>query len=539
MPTDPVATALEYHQRTRHSPHAFARSAAYLDWDTQPDPFRRYVGAEVVLLDRAPGGVDPRYDAVLDGALPSPAPTDWEAVSRLFLDALALSAWKEAGDARWSLRVNPSSGNLHPTEAYLVCGAVAGLADAPGVYHYNPYLHGLERRAALPVPTWSRLAADLPDGAVIVGLTSIVWRESWKYGERAFRYCQHDLGHAIGALSLAAGGLGWTARVLDSVPDAAVGALLGVATQAGIEAEVPECLVAIYPADRAFPLPQWRHFRAPPLPPLTWCGTPNALSPEHQEWPVLGIVEEATRSEGPGTSWAPASSREGRLADRPVALRAVLRQRRSAVEMDGQTPLGRDAFFRTLCRLLPGAPPFDALPWAPAVHLALFVHRVEGLTPGLYALARDPAALPALRTALSPRFRWEPVEGGPAGLHLLDPTDVRGLAGHVSCGQAIAGDGAFAVAMLADLPGCLARHGAAFYRRIHWEAGAIGQVLYLEAETDGLRGTGIGCFYDDATRNALGIVPPSGWATMYHFTVGGAVDDPRLRTLDPSAHLEG
>ena len=34
--------------------------------------------------------------------------------------------------------------------------------------------------------------------------------------------------------------------------------------------------------------------------------------------------------------------------------------------------------------------PWDAIPWEPAIHLGLFVHRVEGIEPGLYAMARDP-----------------------------------------------------------------------------------------------------------------------------------------------------
>ncbi len=539
MSTDPVDVALAYHQRTRHAPHAYARSLPYLDWASQPDPFRRYAGADLVLLDRSPGGPDPSYDAVCDGHLPAPAPLDWEAVSRLFLDALALSAWKEAGEARWSLRVNPSSGNLHPTEAYLVCGAVPGVGDAPGVYHYSPFLHGLERRATLPEEAWRRLAADLPAGAVLVGLTSIVWRESWKYGERAFRYCQHDLGHAIAALSLAAGGLGWTTRLLESVPEPSIAALLGTGRLTGPAAEVPECLLVVYPSPLPFPLPQWRHVRIPPLPPLAFVGSPGPLADEHHEWPILAVVEDATRKlapPGPAT-WTPMPPRRERLADRPTPLRALVRQRRSAVEMDGRTPLGRHAFLRTLSRLLPGAPPFDPLPWAPAIHLALYVHRVEGLAPGLYALVRDPAALPSLRASLAPRFRWE-AAAPELPLYLLDPADVRGLAGHISCGQAIAGDGAFAVAMLADLPGELARHGAWFYRRAHWEAGAIGHALYLEAESDGLRGTGIGCFHDEDTRVSLGIAPSSGWVSLYHFTVGGPLEDTRLRTLAPYGHLD-
>ena len=42
--------------------------------------------------------------------------------------ALGLTAWKEHGGARWALRANPSSGNLHPTEGYVL---VAGRTASP------------------------------------------------------------------------------------------------------------------------------------------------------------------------------------------------------------------------------------------------------------------------------------------------------------------------------------------------------------------------------------------------------------------------
>ena len=48
----------------------------------------------------------------------------------------------------------------------------------------------------------------LPLRAFLLGLSSVYWREAWKYGERAFRYCQHDAGHAIGTVRIAAAGLG-------------------------------------------------------------------------------------------------------------------------------------------------------------------------------------------------------------------------------------------------------------------------------------------------------------------------------------------
>ena len=60
-----------------------------------------------------------------------------------------------------------------------------------------------------------------------------------------------------------------------------------------------------------------------------------------------------------------------------------------------------------LARVRPAAPPWDAFGWPPAVHLVLFVHRVDGLVPGVYVLLRDPAAEAGLRAAMRPEFLWE------------------------------------------------------------------------------------------------------------------------------------
>jgi len=50
-----------------------------------------------------------------------------------------------------------------------------------------------------------------------IGLSSVHWREAWKYGERAFRYCRLDVGHALGALRYAAGTLGWEIRLMEKL----------------------------------------------------------------------------------------------------------------------------------------------------------------------------------------------------------------------------------------------------------------------------------------------------------------------------------
>jgi hypothetical protein len=79
--------------------------------------------------------------------------------------------------------------------------------------------------------------------------------------------------------------------------------------------------------------------------------------------------------------------------------------------------------------------------------------------------------------------------------------------------------------------------GAWWYRALFWEAGLLGQVLYLEAEAAGVRGTGIGCYFDDAFHRVLGM-DGKDFQSLYHFTVGGPVDDPRLTTRPGYFHLD-
>jgi nitroreductase len=99
----------------------------------------------------------------------------------------------------------------------------------------------------------------------------------------------------------------------------------------------------------------------------------------------------------------------------------------------------------------------------------------------------------------------------------------------VSCGQDIAGDGAFSLAMIADYTASIEAFGASFYRNLFWETGIAGQVLYLEAEEAGVRATGIGCYFDDPVHETFGL--SRDWRSLYHFTVGGPVEDERLTTL--------
>jgi hypothetical protein len=193
-------------------------------------------------------------------------------------------------------------------------------------------------------------------------------------------------------------------------------------------------------------------------------------------------------------------------------------------------------FYNILARVLPHRRPTRPTPWdsvtfEPRIDLFLFVHLVEDLTPGLYVLVRDPGRVDTLKTATDSQFSWSVPDNCPSELpffRLLE-ADCRRAAAQLSLGQSIAGASAFSLAMVGDFKRALKEHGAWYYRRLFWEAGMIGQQLYLGAEAAGLRATGIGAYFDDLVHETLGLTGHE-FQSMYHFTIGGPVEDPRIMT---------
>ena len=585
----PLDVVKRYHEQTKHDFNRYARALGYMDWANQPDPFRRYAGARLhalPLLDAGDDPVSPPYESLFSPH-PVPAqPLTLNSLSRFFEYSLSITAWKEYGGNRWALRSNPSSGNLHPTEGYLLIRETAGLPLKPGLYHYASKEHGLEHRRQGANEEIEAILQPFPAQSFFMGLSSIHWREAWKYGERAFRYCQHDVGHALGAVRIAGAALGWRVFLLAGLDDRTVGILLGLNRLHEFdraEPEFPELLCVVCPNSTPLPplAPPYKGGELEASLPLAvnqdvlqhweqggWRGRANRLSRDNPvPWEIIDDVTQASwKSSTEQTQWdatvgvpyksAPVPER-GRAERTPpseprpgaVSAHRIIHQRRSAVALDGTTSISAQQFFTMLERVMPHVDrpvaqrpmPWDSLPWDPTIHLALFVHRVDGLLPGIYMLLRndDPALKTSFQEAMHEQFVWAVPEPCPASLplYLLEDGNAQRIATQVSCHQEIAGAGAFSLGMIAEFEASLEKHGPWFYKRLFWETGLIGQVLYLEAEAAGVRSTGIGCFFDDPVHRVLGWYPDTQFQSLYHFTVGGAVDDHRLTTLPPYGEL--
>ena len=228
----------EYHEATKLSVESLRQARYVLDWANMPDPFRHYEGVPVLDLPADPPAPNMPVFNVLQGTSGTMPVGDGPTfLSQLLFYSAAISASKRVpstGD-KYALRVNPSSGNLHPTEFHFLTRGLKGWPD--GWYHYDPSRHMAEQRGR------GNFEMKLARGTapIVFLLTSIVWREAWKYDERAYRYCLHDIGHAWQALVLSARAIGCDSFAAGHFPDDEVAELCRLNVD-----EWPMLIVSLY-----------------------------------------------------------------------------------------------------------------------------------------------------------------------------------------------------------------------------------------------------------------------------------------------------
>ena len=491
----------EYHEATKHSVESLRRARRVLDWANMPDPFRHYEGVPVLDLPADPPAPEMPAIDVLQGALGTTPADDGPAfLSQLLFYSAAISASKlvpSTGD-RYALRVNPSSGNLHPTEFHFLTRGLKGWPD--GMYHYDPSRHMAEQRGH------GGFGTRAVDGSapVVFVLTSIVWRESWKYGERAYRYCLHDTGHAWQALALSARAIGCDSFAAGHFPDDEVVQLCRPSMD-----EWPMLIVSLH--GKSIPV------REAATSKNVWLGgRPNQLSKEAVAHPLIDSLHLATKRSSRGSSGtctdeaASTGSGEIKLPSPASSTRSfgeVARMRRSALDFLGGKPsmslAQLSAIFAATAK--PLSADFAATRF---IQLYLYAHRVDGLQPGVYRFWPE----------------WAELEQVQAG-------DQRVAAAGLSLGQDLAGNSCVTFSMIGDLDRAARSYGDRGYRYVHFEAGAIGHRLYLAAEALGLGATGIGAFYDDEVHRHLNLVLSRG-QVVYHFAIGHPVPDPRVSAFN-------
>lgn len=514
-----------YHCATKHTAKELYSSSHYMDWQNEPNPYRFYDGVKKIELPRKNIADNGNFFDVISSMNQRKYPRELQLLdlSKFLFYSMSISAWKglPGSGERWSLRVNPSAGNLQPTELHLISNGIKGLPG--GLYHYNVLNHMLERRSdesALPsLLSCDGIPEEFSKSSLLIILTTIFWRQAWKYQHRAFRYCHHDMGHALGAIHFIASALDLNCYVLGNFHDAEVTNSLGL-QETG---EVPVLIIAIN-GKRPKTFKKNKPGKSQKL-----SGVPNKLSDEEISYPLIEKIYQTTCCSNSnkvhsefkkqvnikcrkieGKKWS--SSFDTKLKNTDFF--KVVRQRRSGVDFDGRSSMTLNHLFIILKASTLG---FEAdfqishkingmvKKHHHFIDIFLFVHRIKELSSGLYHYDRQREQLTIIQ------------EG-----------DQRSAARSLSLGQDIAANSSVAFSLIADLKTAYKLYGDRGYRYVHIESGHIGQGLYLTAEALGYNGTGVGAFFDDDVNKYLKL--PEGKEVIYHFTIGRAIIDHRLAT---------
>ncbi len=531
-----------YHELSKHQPGKYAKGPDSLDWDMQPDPFREFQACKRIALPLTANQLEHTLGDILTPSNVATQTFSKESIGQLLEVSMGLSAWKVYGSDRWSLRCNPSSGNLHPTETYVITNTISDMES--GVYHYQSHQHCLEQRSDLTVKLEMQ-ESILPPQCILIGLSSIHWRESWKYGVRAYRYCQLDLGHAIASIRYAAALQGWKIHLIRQASDRQVSQILGIDREQDFhncEMETADILLLIDRNGQTDPALLDMEWIVTKIHTSEWNGSANVLSPHgRMKWPEIDKVSEACNK--PATTPMPLIKKKYNSVShthKDLNASQLLRQRRSAQAFDSQTELPTEDFYQMLSAISTDHQtlPLDCWNDVAHIHPVFYVHRVKNVAPGLYALPRSTVGMALMRENFRDQFVWQKPESCPDDipLYMLVRANCRNAARTLSCHQDIASASAFCVSLLAEFDTVLT-DSPWKYRDLFYEAGVVGQALYIEAEAAGIRGTGIGCFFDDTIHETFGIQNRS-LQCVYNFTVGMPVVDNRLISLPPYSHLQ-
>ncbi len=507
-----MGTALEYHEATKHSSVSVRTNPHFMDWSIKPTLYKDYPRLEAMALARD-------FPLPVRGVFECLKPCRGGQVdakhlaSLLFYSAGVTKRVRLADGSFHHFRAAPCTGALYHIEAYAVAGDVPGLPA--GVYHFDPLSFALrplrrgDHRAHLAEAVADEGAGRSP---LLLVLTSVFWRNAWKYQARCYRHAYWDSGVLLAQLLASASALGLRCRVLAGFVDGRVNDLLGVDGRREAALEV----VAL-----GEPSPE-RPGGPPILSPLPRDGLP----PPGREvgYPLLEKAHRASALAAPDDvqAWrAPLVRPPLPPAGPPVPLpppatsSASLQEgvlRRGSARSFAHKPVS-PAQLAALLSALWAPVDADFLSGDSLVDAYLIAHAVEPLEPGVY-------------------FCRGPLGGASASLERVKAGNFRGWTGHLCLDQPLGSDASLAFFFMADLERVLTHFGDRGYRAAQLEAGIRGGNLYLGAYGLGLGASGI-TFYDDEVTDFLG-PHAHGKSCMFSVMVGHpAYQKVRYEVLSP------
>ncbi len=402
-------------------------------------------------------------------------------------------------------RAAGGTGARYHLELYL---AVSGVAELPdGLYHYAAHDHSLRQlregdvRGALVAATGQEPA--IADAPVVLAMSSVFWRNAWRYQDRAYRHAWWDGGTTLANVLALAAAQAIPARLVLGFVDTAVNALLGIDG----EREATLALVAlgrngsVAPALDAAALPTLDDAVQPystreiafPATPVMHRASSLTSADEVVAWRAAEMAEDAAAPVGDAIPLAPLAA-----ADEPdLTLDALISRRRSTRYYDTEVQIPFDTF-STLLALSAGPLASDCV-------------ATDARTFDTYVIANGVADLP------QGSYRLRRADDGALVLDAVRTGDQRAAAQHLAVHQGYAGDAHVNWYALARLDPLLAAYGNRGYRVAQLTAALHAGRTHLATHALGLGAVGSTSFDDVVTEH----LAPGGEADYVFVTVFG------------------
>ena len=507
QPTAP-SVAEFYHEQTVYSPQTI--SALNPDLSARPQPFKQYLSEQSVDLRPMLGQQEVADSG--DGEVASSDESLLGRISRLLYFTCGITHIQETPQGPIYRRAAPSAGALYPSEVYLAARDADGLTD--GIHSYQAANHTLvpvlEGDFGLDIEeSCFRHAATLR-ARVILMVTAMFSRSSWRYLERAYRRILLDSGHVLGNIVAYAPHERFDAVTVAGFCDDALNQLLFLDSR-------EEAAFLVVPLiergesrrtriNSAFPLPSRRHVHEADR--LSDQGVMQLL---HER---SSIVPDQKLTRG---RRSPSDTGRNRLGDESVStidlpetarlshLPDVIVQRRStrkfACEGISLSKLGGILHYayapaRLYYDFERGVRVQDCCFLDPTIlDTIVLIHQVDGVPPGIYDL--DPRDM-TLTTRREGEFRE--------------------AFGYACLGQELGRDAAAVVIHIANLERAVKRYGDRAYRYLHLDAGHLGQRMNLAATFSRIGVSGIAGFFDEELAALLEL--PKSCITVYITALG-------------------
>lgn len=471
-----------YHRQTAYRRGAL--SGGYLDWSARPSVYKDYRGLPTVALPEDIRGFHKPFFEVLFGGLGSDSGSrDWDlkGLTRTLVLSYGITALSGRGADAFFYRSVPSAGALYPCELY---AAVQGLPDLEdGLYH-----HDLARNRLVRLRTGRFLRSHRPWAAAFF-VTALFYRSSWKYRDRAYRYCLLDSGHLVENVLLVLHSEGLTAQVLDRFDDGAVNAFLGVDPTREV------CLAVLTVPHEGTEAEAEASQRG--APPVFWREGPfEPVQPEACRMSPSDTVPRAILDAHGATAFGPTSGPGWQSRPSPAALLkegAPESVKRPEEVAETQSLSFAEAIWRRRSYRNYVSQPVSSSVWHTLWH-SVALRQV--LCPALEVRVAcgDAQDLPA------GIYRWN---GAAGEMRLVKAGDFLSSSARACIDQDWLRHAVFHFAFIVRWPDLRESLGPRGYRAAMLDAGRLGQRVYLASTALGLGACGIGAFYDEELRRVF------------------------------------